>query len=454
MGLENKAINYEGITNFTDLKEWEKPYVSYAFNRGFTKGTSDTTFGGGTTANSSMYLTFVLRALGYDDTTDESDFSYANAIPFAYDTGLIDSDFFDQTEFTRAQTAIISKNALDMKIKNEEKKLWENLVERHIFEATTYNYINERFVEEVQASGMVFIPSDKNFQDMAKWNDNKTELTIKVNIPKNGLPSHVPVSLIRHFFPTATKILYSYVNSDENRNFYNTNYNFDELRFFEALILENPKNTILKYYLDEMEDVHFSSGRTYIIDDDYNVIAWATGETRKDSTAEYVINTVININGPKLYTDYRAIVDQIYENWDKNTIEFGEERFRTWDNSDSKYIRPVKINGEYVSDGWYIIKYSFPKHNTAWDTKYNASRGVATAWYFSSYSKRIYESGEVEYGRGIFSDDLGSYPNIDEPGTPVSRGYLVEESSESNRIYYFMTKDGLYLGRIVIPADR
>ena len=55
---------------FTDVDEWAKPYVGYAYANKLTTGTSDTTFGGAQTVSPSQYLTFVLRAMGYESGTD------------------------------------------------------------------------------------------------------------------------------------------------------------------------------------------------------------------------------------------------------------------------------------------------------------------------------------------------------------------------------------------------
>ena len=51
---------------FTDVPGWANEEVGYAYEKGLTKGSSATEFGTGT-ASAQMYLTFVLRALGYSD---------------------------------------------------------------------------------------------------------------------------------------------------------------------------------------------------------------------------------------------------------------------------------------------------------------------------------------------------------------------------------------------------
>lgn len=70
LGKEEEAKNGTWTTPFTDVADWAKPYVGYAYTNGLTSGTSATTFGGTATVTASQYLTFILRALGYQSGTD------------------------------------------------------------------------------------------------------------------------------------------------------------------------------------------------------------------------------------------------------------------------------------------------------------------------------------------------------------------------------------------------
>ena len=65
MGLEQEALNSSYSHPFTDVSGWSEPYIAYAYNKGITKGISQTRFGSNDKATASMYATFVLRALGY-----------------------------------------------------------------------------------------------------------------------------------------------------------------------------------------------------------------------------------------------------------------------------------------------------------------------------------------------------------------------------------------------------
>lgn len=107
---EAKAGTWE--TPFTDVADWAKPYVGYAYNNKLTTGTSATTFGGDITVNATQYLTMVLRALGYSDKW-EDDFQWDAAWGKADKVGLTHGEYnADTTSFTRGDVAAISKSAL------------------------------------------------------------------------------------------------------------------------------------------------------------------------------------------------------------------------------------------------------------------------------------------------------------------------------------------------------
>ena len=114
IGVQAEASVYTGTHPFTDVpsSHWGYPYLAYAYANGLTYGTTATTFSPSTPVNMKAYLTFLLRALHYDE---GSDFSYDNAVQDAVKLGL-----FSQTElnrlssstFLRAQMVYLSYYAL------------------------------------------------------------------------------------------------------------------------------------------------------------------------------------------------------------------------------------------------------------------------------------------------------------------------------------------------------
>jgi len=125
LGKETEASSKSWNTPFTDVEEWARPYVGYAYENGLTKGTSATTFGSGESVSAAQYLTFVLRALGYDDTN--GDFVWSQAWVLSDKLGITSGQYGAQSAFTRGDVAIVSNKALSCNIKSGDKKLLDTL---------------------------------------------------------------------------------------------------------------------------------------------------------------------------------------------------------------------------------------------------------------------------------------------------------------------------------------
>ena len=109
LGKEEEAKAGTWELPFTDVADWAVPYVGYAYANGLTKGTGDATFGGTDLVSASQYLTFVLRALGYDSAKD---FQWDKAWELSDTIGLTDGRFNEESGvFLRGDVAIISLNA-------------------------------------------------------------------------------------------------------------------------------------------------------------------------------------------------------------------------------------------------------------------------------------------------------------------------------------------------------
>ena len=116
LGKTSEAESGTWNTPFTDVAEWAKPYVGYAYTNGLTSGTSATTYGGNQVVTASQYLTFVLRALGYQVGTD---FQWDKAWELSDKIGLTNGQYNANTKnFTRGDVAIISYNTLNGDLKS------------------------------------------------------------------------------------------------------------------------------------------------------------------------------------------------------------------------------------------------------------------------------------------------------------------------------------------------
>ena len=125
LGKEKEAQAGTWEIPFTDVDDWAKPYVGYAYTNHLTGGTSPTTFSGNDTVTATQYLTFVLRALGYQD---GADFQWDKAWELSDRIELTDGSYNAETTFTRGDVAIISESALSMTGKGNDVTLLSQLV--------------------------------------------------------------------------------------------------------------------------------------------------------------------------------------------------------------------------------------------------------------------------------------------------------------------------------------
>ena len=122
-GSEAEAGTWE--TPFTDVADWAKPYVGYAYANGLTTGTSATTYSGTEIITATQYLTFVLRALGY---SSSEDFQWDKAWECSDTIGLTSGQYDETTvNFTRSDVAIISRDALGIYVKEGSATLGETI---------------------------------------------------------------------------------------------------------------------------------------------------------------------------------------------------------------------------------------------------------------------------------------------------------------------------------------
>ncbi|MCL2408601.1 MAG: hypothetical protein FWC96_03190 [Oscillospiraceae bacterium] len=111
LGLEDAALESDYEHPFTDVPDWVAPYVAYAFNNDLTTGTTATTFSPDATASAQMYLTFVLRALGFTDEDAGEDFTlFQVAVELGTEIGVFTASL--EGPFLRDQMVAISYLAL------------------------------------------------------------------------------------------------------------------------------------------------------------------------------------------------------------------------------------------------------------------------------------------------------------------------------------------------------
>lgn len=128
-GVEAEA--YPKTHPFSDVPAWADGYVSYACDNGLTKGVSDTLFGAESAASAEMYLTFMLRALGYSG-GDGGAYTWDAPQALAASCGILPAQV-DGTDFLRADVVEVTCAALYANIKGTQTTLQDRLVSEGAF---------------------------------------------------------------------------------------------------------------------------------------------------------------------------------------------------------------------------------------------------------------------------------------------------------------------------------
>ena len=124
LGRGAEAAGMEKTHPFTDVPAWADGYVSYAYDQGLTKGISETTFGAGDAATGAMYVTFMLRALGY---VDGENFTWNDPWALAVTCGIV-PETVDRENFLRADAVDVTAAALSAKLKGTDTTLAQKLI--------------------------------------------------------------------------------------------------------------------------------------------------------------------------------------------------------------------------------------------------------------------------------------------------------------------------------------
>ena len=80
LGKEDEAKQNNHEHPFADVPDWASPHIGFLYYNKITMGVSDTQFGSFEIATAAQYATFILRALGYDDSAGDFVWSSALAI--------------------------------------------------------------------------------------------------------------------------------------------------------------------------------------------------------------------------------------------------------------------------------------------------------------------------------------------------------------------------------------
>ncbi len=133
LGGEKEAAGKLYPHPFKDAeKTWGNHYVGYLYQYNLAKGLSDNKFGCDKELDAETYITFLLRILGYSDSSPDGDFSWDNSIEAAGEFGIISTEYctlLKDTRFNRGHMAKLTYLCLYRKIKGNSMTLLDKLVD-------------------------------------------------------------------------------------------------------------------------------------------------------------------------------------------------------------------------------------------------------------------------------------------------------------------------------------
>ena len=133
LGKEDEAKAGTWDIPFTDVSDTMRPYIGYAYTNGLTNGTTATTYSGGNPIKANQYITFVLRALGYES---GKDFEVSSAWTLSDELGITAGQYHTGiNRFCRGDVAVISNAALSVFIKGTSQTLKDRLFAEGVIRA-------------------------------------------------------------------------------------------------------------------------------------------------------------------------------------------------------------------------------------------------------------------------------------------------------------------------------
>jgi len=200
LGEETEALSADLSHPFTDIPSWADKYVGYAFMKGYTKGTSNTTFSPDTALDAKSYVTLILRALGYND--GNGDFLWSTALSDSVGFGLMTSDAalaLSNVVFNRGDMVDLSYCALAMPLKGQSATLAQKLVKAGVFteaqgsasgvlgSKVAYTYVPYDSSTVVYLRETVTLPSGNVTADIVTVNLNNPKVTVKSALVNNTI---------------------------------------------------------------------------------------------------------------------------------------------------------------------------------------------------------------------------------------------------------------------------
>jgi len=135
LGEQDDLLSIQTLTTaFDDVPAWGSTFAEYAHAKGYTSGIGNRQFGSNQEMQANSYVTYLLRALGYD--INKGDFQWVTAIEDAVRLGVLTSEdaaTLKSNTFTRGHVALLSYKTLEAQHVLEGKSLYDVLKDKGKF---------------------------------------------------------------------------------------------------------------------------------------------------------------------------------------------------------------------------------------------------------------------------------------------------------------------------------
>lgn len=127
LGERDAATQGNYSHQFQDIDPWFSAYAGYGIYKGYSSGYSETSFGANDPISAQQYMTFILKALGYNNT----EVDWTQSLNKAVEIGLCTQEQAEQwgnNMFRRQEIMEISYLALNARLKNSSSTLTDKLI--------------------------------------------------------------------------------------------------------------------------------------------------------------------------------------------------------------------------------------------------------------------------------------------------------------------------------------
>ncbi len=141
IGEEEKAENSvlkNNVFEDVDSSHWASKNIAYAYDKGFVKGTTETTFSPEEKMSAPQFMVMLLRAMGYDRVEGET-LSLENVNEIARKVGF-ETNFFDVQQLKRGHMVAIASRALNV-VGSDGKTIAEKLQQNGMITSDQYEMI-------------------------------------------------------------------------------------------------------------------------------------------------------------------------------------------------------------------------------------------------------------------------------------------------------------------------